>query len=214
MDDITRQISKKVIEGDFDGFNHLVDSALKNDVDLNILIQEGFIEGLNVVGEKFTNKEYFLPDMLVSGMMVQEGLNKIRPLIVKSGLKYKGTVVAGTVLGDMHDIGKKMVCMMLEGSGFEIIDIGIDVSGEKFIEAAIDKKADLIAMSAMLSTTRLNMGTIIREIRKSRLATNLKIIVGGASLTQDFADKIGADGYAPDAGIAVTKVKELLGIDK
>ena len=214
MDDITRQIAKKVIEGDFDGFNHLVDSALKNDVDLNILIQEGFIEGLNVVGEKFTNKEYFLPDMLVSGMMVQEGLNKIRPLIVKSGLKYKGTVVAGTVLGDMHDIGKKMVCMMLEGSGFEIIDIGIDVSGEKFIEAAIDKKADLIAMSAMLSTTRLNMGTIIREIRKSRLATNLKIIVGGASLTQDFADKIGADGYAPDAGIAVTKVKELLGIDK
>jgi 5-methyltetrahydrofolate--homocysteine methyltransferase len=214
MVDITEEIANKVIEGDFDEFNRLVDDAIERNIDINKLMQKGFIEGLNVVGAKFTNKEYFLPDMLVSGMMVQEGLNKIRPLIIKSGLKYKGTVIAGTVLGDMHDIGKKMVCMMLEGSGFEIIDIGIDVSAERFIKTALDKNADVIAMSAMLSTTRLNMGPIISDIKKSDLADNIKIIVGGASLTQDFADKIGADGYAPDAGIAVLKVKKVLGIDK
>ena len=214
MSDITEQIARKVIEGDFNEFNRLVDEAIEHNIDINKLMQKGFIEGLNVVGEKFTNKEYFLPDMLVSGMMIQEGLNKIRPLVVKSRLKYKGTIVAGTVLGDMHDIGKKMVCMMLEGSGFEIIDMGIDVSADKFIKASIDKKADIIAISAMLSTTRLNMGPIISDIKKSELAGKIKVIVGGASLTQDFANKIGADAYAPDAGIAVVMVKKLLNIDK
>jgi len=214
MADITEQIARKVIEGDFDEFHRLVDDAIMHNIDINRLMQNGFIEGLNIVGEKFTNKEYFLPDMLVSGMMVQEGLNKIRPLMVKSGLKYKGRVVAGTVLGDMHDIGKKMVCMMLEGSGFQIIDIGIDVSAEKFIKTAIDKKADIIAISAMLSTTRLNIGPIISDIKKSKLTSTIKVIVGGASLTQDFADKIGADGYAPDAVMAVVRVKKLLGVDK
>ncbi|MCL5071424.1 MAG: cobalamin-dependent protein [Actinobacteria bacterium] len=210
MKNIINQIAQKIIVGNFDEFNRLVDKAIKQDVDVNKLMQEGFIKGLNVVGEKFTKKEYFLPDMLVSGMMVQEGLKKIRPLILKSKLKYKGIVVAGTVLGDMHDIGKKMVCMMLEGSGFKVVDIGVDVSAEQYLNAAIDNKGDIIALSALLSTTRLNMGKIISDIRRSKPGNHIKIIVGGASITQDFAVKIGADGYAPDAGTAVLEVGKLL----
>ena len=212
MSDITSQLAQKIIEGNADEFNRLVDIALNQNIEVGKIMEEGFIAGLNIVGEKFTKKEYFLPDMLVSGMIVQEGLKKIRPLIVKSGLKYKGIVIAGTVFGDMHDLGKKIVCMMLEGAGLEVIDIGIDVASERYIKAAIEKKADIIAMSSLLSTTRLNMSAIISDVRKSELSSNIKIIVGGASVTQDFADKIGADGYAPDAGMAVLKVKELLNI--
>lgn len=212
MKDITKEIAQKVIEGNGEELNKLINKAIKQNLGVEKIMEEGFIAGLNVVGEKFTNKEYFLPDMLVSGMVVQDGLKRIRPLIAKSGLKYKGIIVAGTVLGDMHDIGKKIVCMMLEGAGFEVFDIGIDISAKKFIDSAIEKNADAIVMSALLSTTRLNMGDIIREIHASKLDNKVKIIVGGASVTQGFADKIGADGYAKDAGLAILKIKEILNI--
>lgn len=209
--EITGLIAQKVIEGKGDELDQLIDKAMKQGIDINKIMEEGFSAGLEIVGGKFSRREYFLPDMLVSGLIVQEGLKKIKPLMVKSGMKFKGTVIAGTVLGDMHDIGKKMVSMMLEGAGFKVIDAGIDVSAEKFINAGIEGNADIITMSALLSTTRLNMGSIIKNIRESDL-NNIKIIVGGASVTQDFADSIGADGYAPDASLAVKKVKQLLNI--
>jgi len=209
--EITGLIAQKVIEGKGDQLNQLIDKAIEQNIDVNKIMGEGFSVGLDIVGEKFSKREYFLPDLLVSGMIVQEGLKKVKLLLAKSGAKPKAIVIAGTVLGDMHDIGKKMVCMMLEGAGFKVIDVGIDVSAEKYINAGGKNNADIIIMSALLSTTRLNMEGIIKKIRVSELS-NIKIIVGGASVTQDFADSIAADGYAPDAGLAVKKVKQLLDI--
>ncbi len=177
------------------------------------IIDEGFVPGLDVVGEKYTNGEYFLPEMLVAGMAVTAGMEILKPLLTKSGVKPKGVMVAGTVVGDMHDIGKNMVCLMSEAAGFRVIDMGSDVSAEMFIDAAKENRADIIAMSALLSTTRANMPGIIQAIRTSELGHKVKVMIGGAPVTQDFADAVGADGYAPDAGLAAKKAKQLLGID-
>jgi len=150
--------------------------------------------------------------MLTAAMAVNSGMEILRPFIASSGAKTKGTVVAGTVLGDIHDIGKNLVCMMMEGGGFRVVDLGVDVPAERFISAARSNHADIIAMSALLSTTRASMKGIIEAVRASELGHKVKVMVGGAPVTQDFADNIGADGYAPDAGLAVRKAKELLRI--
>lgn len=211
--EIVKQIVDKVIEGDIAEVKNLTKQALEQKEDAQRIIDEGFTAGLDVVGEKYTAGEYFLPEMLVSGMAVTAGMEILKPLLTKSGVKPKGTMVAGTVEGDMHDIGKNMVCMMVEAAGFKVIDVGVDVPAEKFINAVKENRADIIAMSALLSTTRQNMPKIIQAIRTSELNHKVKVMVGGAPVTQDFADSIGADGYAPDAGLAAKKVKELLAVD-
>jgi len=149
----------------------------------------------------------------MSAMAVKAGMEILRPLLTKSSVKPKGTIVLGTVVGDMHDIGKNIVGMMMEGAGFRVIDLGTQVPAEKFINAAKENRADIIGLSALLSTTRAGMKSIIEDIRVSELSHKVKVIVGGAPVTQDFADRIGADGYAPDAGLAVKKAKGLLGVD-
>lgn len=208
--EILRQIVDKVIEGNIDEIKKLTKEATGLKLSPQKIIYEGFIPGLNIVGEKYSVGEIFLPEMLVSAIAVSEGMNILKPLLVESDMKIKGTVVAGTVVGDIHDIGKNIVCMLMEGNGFKVIDLGVDVPAERYVEAAKKNKAEIIAMSALLSTTRVNMKGIIEEIRSSDLSHKVKIMVGGAPLTQDFADSIGADGYAPDAVQAVGRAEELI----
>ena len=148
----------------------------------------------------------------MSGLAAKAGMEILRPLLTKTSVKPRGTIVAGTVVGDQHDIGKNIVCMMLEGAGFKVVDLGTDVSSQDFINAGKENRADIIGLSALLSTTRANMKSIIQDIRASELGHNVKVIVGGAPVTPDFADSIGAEGYAPDAGLAVKKVRELMGM--
>ena len=208
--ELTMQISAKVIEGNIADVKDLTKQALGHRIDVQKIIEEGFMPGLDIVGEKYTAGEIFLPEMLVAGMAVQAGMEILGPLLTKSGVKIKGTIVAGTVEGDVHDIGKNIVCMMCEGAGFKVIDLGTEVPAAKFIDAAKANQADIIAMSALLSTTRANMEGMIQKIRASELNHKVKIMVGGAPVTQAFADSIGANGYAPDAGLAVKKAKELV----
>jgi len=208
--DILKHLSTKVVDGNINEVKELVQKAIERKVDVQEIMNEGFIGGLDVVSAKYTAGEFFLPEMLVSAMAVTAGLELLKSLVNKYGIKPEGTVVAGTVEGDLHDIGKRMVCMMCEGHGFTVIDLGTDVPAEEFIKAAMANQADIIAMSALLSTTRANMEDIIRKIRDSGLCQQIKIMVGGACITQDFADGIGADGYAPNAVLAVKKAKELM----
>lgn len=210
--EILKKIIDKIIEGNITEVESLTKQAMEQKVDIQKIMNEGFIPGLDVVGEKYTAGEFFLPEMLMSAMAVKTGMEILRPLLTKSGVKPKGIMVAGTVMGDVHDIGKNIVCMMMEGGGFKVIDVGVDVPAEKFISAAKNNNADIIAMSALISTTRANMKGIIEAIRASELNHKVKVMVGGAPVTQDFAKSIGADGYAPDAGLAVKKAKELLGV--
>lgn len=211
--EILKQIVNGIIQGNIGEVTRLTTEALAKKVDVQKIMDEGFIAGLDIVADKYTTGEIFLPEMLVAGMAVTNGMEILRPMITKSGVRLKGTIVAGTVEGDIHDIGKNIVCMMSEGTGFKVIDIGTDVPAKKFIDAARVNEADIIAMSALLSTTRANMEGIIQKIRASEIGHKVKVMVGGAPLTQDFADSIGADGYAPDAGLAVKKAKELLGMN-
>ena len=212
MGEIIGRITQEVIKGDIVEVERLTREAIAEKEDVKRITNEGFIPGLDLVGEKFSAGEFFLPEMLVAAMAVKAGMEIIKPILSKDGDQSKGTIVAGAVLGDIHDIGKNLVCMMYEGAGFRVIDLGVDVAADKFIQAAITNKADIIAMSAIISTIRAGMGGIVRDIRASELESNLKIMVGGAAVTQEFADRIGADGYAPDANLAVKKAKEILGI--
>ena len=210
--DLLEQIKENVIRGNVAEVERLTKDAIKREVDVKKVLDEGYVGGLDVIGEKYSAGEIFLPEMLVAARAVSAGMGIVKPLLIKSGTKSKGVVVLGTVEGDVHDIGKNIVGMMLEGAGFRVIDIGVDKSSEHFIKTAKANSADIIAMSALLSTTRNNMKGIVTELRNSEVG-RAKIMVGGAPVTEKFAISIGADGYAPDAGLAVKKAKELLDTD-
>jgi 5-methyltetrahydrofolate--homocysteine methyltransferase len=210
--EIIEEIYNKVVEGNVSETESLVKEALNNKIAAQNIMNDGFIRALNLVGEEFSVGEAFLTEMLTSAMAVKSGMEILKPLLVKSDIKSKGTVVAGTVSGDIHDIGKNMVCMMLEGAGFNVIDLGVDVSGEKFLQAAKENKADIVAVSALLSTTMRNMAEMVRLIVSAGLEHKVNVLIGGAPVTQDFAQAIGADGYAPDAAQAVKIARELLNI--
>lgn len=212
--EIIEAIYNKVVEGNVSETENLVEKALNEKVAAQNIMDNGFIRALDLVGEKFSTGEAFLTEMLTSAMSVKSGMEILKPLIAQSDIKSKGTVVAGTVAGDIHDIGKNMVCMMLEGAGFKVIDLGVDVSGEKFLQAARENKADIVAMSALLSTTIASMAEMIRLLGSAGLEHKVRVLIGGAPVTQDFAQAIGADGYAPDAAQAVKKAKELLHISQ
>lgn len=209
---ILSDIAHQVMAGDIDRVGKLTEEAIKEEFSPQQIVQDGFVTALNLVGEKYSAGEVFLPEMLMAGMAVSNAMQVLRPLLKEAGAVSQGTIVIGTVLGDVHDIGKNIVAMMCDGAGFQVIDLGVDVPGSRFIEAAVRQKADIIAMSALISTTRAQMAGIIKEIRTSELDHKIKVMVGGAPLTPEFAASIGADGYAPDAGQALKKAKELLGI--
>jgi len=202
---------KALSEGKIDGVKELTQKALAEGNPPEKVLTEGLIKAMERIGVLFRNGEIYIPEVLVAAHAMHAGLGVLKPSLAKATDRKATIVVLGTVKGDMHDIGKNLVGMMLEGGGFEVIDLGVDVPEAKFVQAAKDSGAKLIAMSALLTTTMMQMKTTIEAIRATGLK-NVKVIVGGAPVTAEFAQRIGADGYAVDAGTVVGKVKELLGI--
>ena len=163
-----------------------------------------------IVAEKCKNGEYYIPNVLIAARAMKQGMAIIKPKLVEGDYKAKAVAVAGTVKGDLHDIGKNLVVMMMEGAGYEVIDLGTDVTVEKFLQTAKEKNADLILMSALLTTTMMSMKDVVSALKSSDLAGKVKTMIGGAPITQKFADEIGADGYAPDGSSAVECAENLL----
>ena len=207
-----KQIADNLIKGKAPEVKQLVQKAIDEGEDVEKVLNEGLVAGMNVVGAKFKANEFYVPEVLIAARAMKAGMGILRPILAEKNIKGVGTVVLGTVRGDLHDIGKNLVAMMLEGAGFEIIDLGVDVSPEKFIETAKEKKADLVGLSALLTTTMPSMKDVVKAVGDSGLKDKVKVMIGGAPLTQSYADEIGADGYAPDAASAVDEAKQLLGL--
>ncbi len=205
-----KEIAERLIGGKSDEVRNLVKKALDEGQDVRKILNEGLVAGMSVVGDKFKKYEFYVPEVLIAAGAMKAGMQLLRPIMVERDIKGLGTVVLGTVRGDLHDIGKNLVRMMLEGAGFEVIDLGVDVSSEKFIQVAKEKNADLVGLSALLTTAMLSMKDVVGAVQKEGLKGKVKIIIGGAPVTQDYANEIGADGYAPDAASAADKAKELL----
>jgi 5-methyltetrahydrofolate--homocysteine methyltransferase len=184
----------------------LVDSGVSSSEILN----EGLVPGMEVVGRKFKANEMYIPEVLIAARAMHAAMDIIKPMLSESGAKMKGTVIIGTVQGDLHDIGKNLVGMMLEGGGFSVIDAGVDISAERFVEEAKKSDAKLIGLSALLTTTMPVMKDIIAALKADSATADVKVMVGGAPLTQEYADSIGAKGYAPDASGAVDLALKLL----
>jgi 5-methyltetrahydrofolate--homocysteine methyltransferase len=177
------------------------------------IVENGLVPGMSAIGEKFKNNEVFVPEMLIAARAMKEAMGLLEPLLAKAGIKPKYTVVIGTVQGDLHDIGKNLVAMMLKGANFGVVDVGTNVPPEKFVAAVQENGAAILALSALLTTTMPAMKTAVETVRAAGF-TDLKIMVGGAPITQDFAKEIGADGYSADAASAVDLALRLLGVEK
>lgn len=208
--DYLDQIYDAILDGDMQAAAAGVQEALDNGIPAGEILQEGMVSAMSEVGRLFEEGEYFVPDMLIAARAMKSGLDLLRPHLVDSGVEPLGKVVVGTVEGDMHDIGKNLVSMMLEGAGFEIVDLGTDVPAAKFVEA-VEDGADILGLSALLTTTLASMESTICALDEVRQRSGLKVMVGGAPVTADFAKQIGADGYAADASQAVSVAKSLLG---
>ena len=207
---IYEQIADEVVKGKADAVKELVDKALSDGFSAEDILNNGLVAGMNIVGVKFKNNEFFIPEVLVSARAMTAGLDILNPLLAEANVKAKGKVVIGTVKGDLHDIGKNIVGMMLQGAGYEIVDLGADVSKEKFIEYAEKEGAQLLGMSALLTTTMIYMQEVIQGLKDAGLRDKIKVIIGGAPVTQAYADKIEADGYAADAASAIDLAGDLL----
>jgi 5-methyltetrahydrofolate--homocysteine methyltransferase len=202
------KIKDSVIAGEVDEVKDLVKKAVDEGQEVKKILSEGLIAGINIVGNKYESGEFFLPEMVIAATAMKEGLNVLSPLLKEGDVESAGTVVLGTAQGDIHDIGKSIVGTMLEGAGFMVTDVGVDVGPEKFVAVAKEKSADIIGISALLTTTMVKMEDVIKAAKGA--GVKAKVMIGGASVTQEFADKIGADGYAPDAPSAVGKARELV----
>ena len=211
MDEL-KEIAENLIEGEVDKVKELIQAALDRGIEAEKILNEGLIAGMNTIGEQFKSEEIYLPEVLFAARAMKAGMDIVEPLLLSSGAEPKGKIILGTVKGDVHDIGKNLVAVMLKGAGFEVIDVGVDTNAEKFIDAAREQGARLIGMSALLGTTMQSMQTTIEALEAAGLKGQIKTMIRGAIVTQSFADKIGADGYAPDAGSAVDKARELLGL--
>lgn len=211
MEPILQEIYSSIVSGNQTASAEKVKQALEQGLNPADILNEGMVAAMAEVGRLFEEGEYFVPELLIAARAMQAGMNLLKPLLVQAKIKSAGKVVAGTVKGDMHDIGKNLVCMMLEGAAFEIIDLGSDVSPEKFVEAVRSSGANLVAMSALLTTTMPNMKNTISALTAAGLRAQVKVMVGGAPLTTQYASEIGADGYASDASRAVALAKSLAG---
>jgi len=203
-------ISKALQRGDAEKVSELVSQALQEDIVPKKILQEGLIQGMSIIGEKFKRNEVYVPEVLIAARAMHAGMDVLKPKLTETGVKNIGKVVMGTVKGDLHDIGKNLVKMMLEGAGFEVIDLGVDVSEEKFVEAVKAHQPNIVGMSALLTTTMVNMPEVIKALEAAGLRDKVRVMVGGAPITQNYADQIGADGYSPDAASAVDKAKAFL----
>jgi 5-methyltetrahydrofolate--homocysteine methyltransferase len=208
MDNQLQTIYQSILDGKHKDIGAQVEKALQNDVSPRSILEEGMIPAMAEVGRLFEIGEYYIPEMLIASRSMQAGLAILKPYLVDSHFKALGKVATGTVKGDLHDIGKNLVGMLLEGAGFEIMDLGTDVPPEKFVEIA--DRVDVIALSALLTTTMSNMSTVIDALKVAGKRDRVKLVVGGAPVTSAFAEKIGADGYAPDASRAVGMIKALM----
>ena len=203
-------VSEALQRGKADKVSKLVKQALNEGVTPKNILEEGLIHGMSIIGKKFKKNEVYVPEVLIAARAMHAGMDILRPKLIETGVKNIGKVVMGTVQGDLHDIGKNLVEMMLEGAGFEVIDLGTDISTDKFVEAVKEHKPNIIGMSALLTTTMVNMVEVIKALDVAGLRDKVKIMVGGAPITQNYADQIGADGYSPDASSAVDKAKTFL----
>ena len=204
-------IWKLLEEGDRDKAARLTTEALSAGAGPQDIITHGLQSGMGAVGEKFSSGEYFLPDMLMAARAMKAALEILKPSLEKTGIPTIGKVVIGTVEGDMHDIGKNVVATFLSGNGFEVFDLGLNVPAQNFIDEVKEKKPDILGMSALLTTTMPVMGKVIKALEEIGLRSSIKVIVGGAPVTQDYANYIGADAYAHDGGKAIPVCRQLLG---
>jgi 5-methyltetrahydrofolate--homocysteine methyltransferase len=207
-----QSLKQAVIDGNRTDAIELTEQLLKTGVSPKKVLDEGLIAGMSQVGELFKQGEYFVPEMLIAARAMKSALEILRPRLVDTGVEPIGTVVLGTVRGDLHDIGKNLTGMFLEGAGFRVVDLGVDVSAEKFIEAIKENDAELLGMSALLTTTMTYTFQVIKELESARMRDKVKIIVGGAPITQEWANQIGADGFALDAASAADRCKELIAV--
>jgi len=210
MNELLNSIKEAVVNRKRKEIEGLVDEAIKAGIEPATIINEGLIAAMDVVGEQFSASDIFVPEMLASALTMKMGLNKVKPLLAASDQQpSRGTVLMGTVRGDMHDIGKNIVNMMLEGAGFTVVDLGVDLTVEKLIAKIETLKPDLLGLSALLTTVMPEMERAVREIGEKGLRKNMKIMVGGAPVSKAFAEKIGADGHGSDAAEAVELAKRL-----
>jgi 5-methyltetrahydrofolate--homocysteine methyltransferase len=207
-----KPVYEAVINGNQKVVAEGVQAALDGGMSPSTILFDYLIPAMTEVGERFERNEFFVPEMLIAARAMQAGMVLIKPLLAETGVEPIGKVALGTVKGDLHDIGKNLVSMMMEGAGFEVMDLGVDTTPDRFVEAA-KEGIDVIAMSALLTTTMPSMKTTVDALVEAGLRGKVKVLIGGAPVTQAYCDQIGADGYAPDASSAARKAKELLGVD-
>lgn len=208
--DVVTQIRTNVIEGNAQATLELVKQALTNEIPAEQILNEGLIAAMAHVGKLFEEGEYYVPEMLIAARAMKGGLELLRPALAAAKVQAIGKIVIGTVQGDLHDIGKNLVAMMMEGAGFEVIDLGVDVTPEKFVEAINAHQPQLVGCSALLTTTMPKMKATINAIERAGIRSRVKVLVGGAPVTARYASEIGADAYAPDASAAASIAKSLL----
>lgn len=199
---ILQEMSELLQRGRAKQVKELVSRAIEEGISAKDILEEGLLSGMGIIGEKFKNNEVFVPEVLVAARAMNAGVELLKPLLVSEGVESKGTVVLGTVKGDLHDIGKNLVKLMMEGKGLNVVDLGVDVSAEKFVAAAKENNADIIACSALLTTTMNEMKEVVDVLSGTELKDRVKVMVGGAPVTQAFCDSIGADCYTEDAASA------------
>ena len=211
--EILNEIGQSLIAGDDRRVTELVARAIESEVPTTEILDEGLIGGMNVVGDRFRKHEMFLPEVLLAARAMAAGVDLLKPLLIAEEVPSRGKVVLGSVQGDLHDIGKNLVAIMLEGAGFEVVDLGIDVPAARFVDTAVAENAAVIGVSSLLTTTMAGMRGVVELVEERGLAGKVKVIVGGAPLSAEFARSIGADGFAYDAANAVETVTNLLAQD-
>ncbi|OEU63760.1 MAG: methyltransferase [Desulfobacterales bacterium S5133MH16] len=212
MSELLGKMAESLIAGKVDEVTELTKEALDGGSSPQDILEQGLLAGMEVVGKRFKANEMFIPEVLRCAKCMHGAMEILRPLLAEAGVKTAGTFVIGTVKGDLHDIGKNLVGMMFEGAGFQVIDLGIDLGPQEFIDALKEHKATLLGMSALLTTTMPKMGETINAIKEAGIRDQIKIMIGGAPVTAEYAKEIGADAYASNAASAVDKGKELLGL--
>ncbi len=206
---ILMEISENLQIGKAKIVKELVQKAIDEGLDAKTILEEGLLHGMGIIGTKFKNNEVFVPEVLVAARAMNQGASLLKPLLSEAGVEASGKVAIGTVKGDLHDIGKNLVKMMMEGKGLEVIDLGTDVEPEAFVAAAKEQGAQIIACSALLTTTMTVMGDVVKAVEDAGLRDKVKIMIGGAPITEAFCQQIGADSYTPDASTAAETAVEL-----
>ena len=204
-----KALSEAVISGDQAKALEITRAAISEGVSPETILNEGLIGGMNIIGVRFKNNEVYIPEVLIAARAMKTAMEVLEPKLVEAGVEPVGKALMGTVQGDLHDIGKNLVTMMLKGAGFDVIDLGVDVSPARFVEKAKETKAKLVGLSALITTTMPSMEKVVKAVKEAGLA--VKVMIGGAPITQAYADRIGADGYAPDAASAGDLAKSLIG---